>query len=85
MAVATLVMSVSASLLNYYVFLPLYQKVMGFPMDAIIEMGKMANKRIVDLKTLIAYGILPFNLLKGFVISAITFLIYKKISPLFKA
>lgn len=85
MAVATLVMSVSASLLNYYVFLPLYQKVMGFPMDAIIGMGKMANKRIVDLKTLIAYGILPFNLLKGFVISAITFLIYKKISPLFKA
>ncbi|MGB9780565.1 ECF transporter S component [Caldanaerobacter sp.] len=85
MAVATVVMSISASFLNYYVFLPLYQKVMGFPMEAIIGMGKMANKKIVDLKTLIAYGIFPFNLLKGFVISIITFLIYKKISPLFKA
>ena len=84
MAIATVVMAVTASLLNYYVFLPLYQRVMGWPMDAIINMGKAANKNIVDVKTLISYGIFPFNILKGIVVSVITFLVYKKLSPFFK-
>ncbi|ADD01837.1 membrane protein-like protein [Thermoanaerobacter italicus Ab9] len=84
MAIATVVMAVTASLLNYYVFLPLYQRVMGWPMDAIINMSKTANKNIVDVKTLISYGIFPFNILKGIVVSVITFLVYKKLSPFFK-
>ncbi|AIS51731.1 riboflavin transporter RibU [Thermoanaerobacter kivui] len=84
MTIATLVMAFSASLLNYYVFLPLYQKVMGWPMDAIVNMGRTANKNIVDVKTLISYGIFPFNVLKGIMLSVITLLVYKKISPLLK-
>jgi len=72
MAIATVVMAFTASLLNYYVFLPLYQKVMGWPMDAIIGMSKAANKNIVDVRTLIAYGIFPFNVLKGIMLSLIT-------------
>lgn len=84
MAIATVVMAFTASLLNYYVFLPLYQKVMGWPMNAIISMSSAANKSIVDIKTLIAYGIFPFNILKGVVISLITLIIYKKISPILK-
>jgi riboflavin transporter FmnP len=84
MAIATVVMAFTASLLNYYVFLPLYQKVMGWPMDAIIGMSKAANKNIVDVRTLIAYGIFPFNVLKGIMLSLITLLIYKKLSPVLK-
>lgn len=84
MVIATIVMAFTASLLNFYVFLPLYQKVMGWPMDAIIGMSKAANKNIVDVKTLIAYGIFPFNVVKGIVLSLITLLIYKKISPALK-
>jgi riboflavin transporter FmnP len=84
MVIATLVMAFSASLLNYYVFLPLYQKVMGWPMDAIINMSRAANKNIVDVRTLIAYGIFPFNVLKGIMLSLITLLIYKKLSPVLK-
>ncbi|KHO61051.1 membrane protein [Thermoanaerobacter sp. YS13] len=84
MAIATVVMAFTASLLNYYVFLPLYQKVMGWPMDAIINMSRAANKNIVDVKTLISYGIFPFNVLKGIVLSVITLLVYKKLSPFLK-
>lgn len=84
MVIATLVMAFSASLLNYYVFLPLYQKVMGWPMDAIINMSRAANKNIVDVKTLISYGIFPFNVLKGIVLSVITLLVYKKLSLFIK-
>jgi riboflavin transporter FmnP len=84
MAIATVVMAFTASLLNYYVFLPLYQKVMGWPMDAIINMSRAANKNIVNVKTLISYGIFPFNVLKGIVLSVITLLVYKKLSPFLK-
>ncbi|MGI1690272.1 ECF transporter S component [Thermoanaerobacter uzonensis] len=84
MGIATVVMAFTASLLNYYVFLPLYQKVMGWPMDAIINMSRAANKNIVDVKTLISYGIFPFNVLKGIVLSVITLLVYKKLSPFLK-
>lgn len=82
MLVGTIAMAFAGSILNYYVFLPLYQKIMGWPLSAIIGMGKAANSHIVDLKTLISYGIFPFNILKGLVLSLITFLIYKKLSPM---
>ncbi|WHE06665.1 ECF transporter S component [Thermoanaerobacterium thermosaccharolyticum] len=84
MIIGTVVMAIAGSVLNYYVFLPLYQKIMGWPLSAIVGMGKAVNSHIVDLRTLIAYGIFPFNILKGFVISIITFLIYKKLSPMLK-
>lgn len=84
MIIATLVMAFAGSLLNYYVFLPLYQKVMGWPINAIVGMGKAVNKHIVDVKTLISYGIFPFNIFKGLVLSVITLIIYKRISPILK-
>ena len=35
-----------------------------------------------DAKSLVLYAIMPFNLFKGIVITVITLLIYKKLSPL---
>ncbi|MGB9679641.1 MAG: ECF transporter S component [Thermoanaerobacteraceae bacterium] len=84
MIISVFVMAFSASLLNYYVFLPLYQKVMGWPMDAIVGMGRAVNGSIVDVKTLVAYGIFPFNILKGVMLATVTLLIYKKVSLLLK-
>lgn len=77
----TLSMTLSAAALNYWVLLPLYQKALHFPPEAIVNLGRAANPFIVDLKTFIVFAIVPFNLFKGIVISAITLLIYKKISP----
>ena len=45
-------------------------------------MGTAVNSNIVDLKTMMLYSIVPFNLLKGTMLTAITILIYKKVSPL---
>ena len=78
----TISMTTIAALLNYFITLPLYQKVLNLPMEAIVSMGTEANKAIVDMKTLIIYAFVPFNLLKSIIISVITLLIYKKISPL---
>lgn len=68
LAVGTVVMSIAAGLLNMFVFLPLYEKVLGFPMPA-------------NLNKYIGVTIIPFNLIKGFIASFITFAIYKKVSP----
>ncbi len=80
MAVATLMMSLAGILTNYYMIIPFYTKAMGWPLDTIIEMGTAANPRIVDLKTMIIYGVTPFNLIKGTVISVVVTLIYKKLT-----
>jgi riboflavin transporter FmnP len=79
--VGTVSMVISASLLNYFILLPLYQTVLHFPLEQIINLGTMANPRIVDLKSFIAMGIAPFNMIKGIVISIFTLMIYKKIFP----
>lgn len=67
---------------NYYITLPFYTKFM--PMDKIIEMSAAANGAIVDMKTLILYAFVPFNILKGTVVSIIAGLFYKKLSPILK-
>ena len=77
----TLVMAITASVTNYYIFLPLYEKYL-FPISAIIGMASKVNSAVVDLNTLIVFSILPFNLFKGVVISVITFLMYKRVSPI---
>lgn len=80
--VGTLSMTIIISILNYYVMIPFYSKAYGLPLDKIIAMGSAVNRYVVDLKSMIIYAVLPFNLLKGTVVSLITILIYKRLSPI---
>lgn len=82
MILGTISMALGMALANYYIFLPLYAKIFNMPLEAIVGMGSSVNSRVVDLKTLVVYSIIPFNVLKGVLIMAITLLIYKKVSPL---
>ncbi|OLS01854.1 ECF transporter S component [Tissierella creatinophila] len=79
LAIGVILMSIFASLSNYFVIFPLYSKIL--PLDQIIAMASKLNKYVVDYKTLILFAIVPFNLLKGTVVSIITLLIYKRVSP----
>ena len=81
LGVGTITMMFSASLLNYFILLPLYQAVLHFPLEQIISLGTVANPQIMDLKSFITMAIAPFNLIKGIVISLFTMIIYKKIFP----
>lgn len=81
MVVATIAMAVAGVLTNLYLIIPFYSKAMGMPLDTIISMGTSANAAIIDLKTLVIYGVTPFNLLKGATISLVVSMIYKKVSP----
>ena len=76
-----ILMTIVATLSNYFVVFPIYSKV-GIPLDKIIELGSKVNKYVVDYKSLILYAVVPFNLLKGTAVSIVTLLIYKKVSPI---
>lgn len=84
MALGTVLMTVLGCLINAYVLLPLYSKLMELPIDALVGMGTKVNPAITSLNTLVIFAVAPFNLLKGVLVSVIVLLIYKKISPVFK-
>ena len=79
MAAGTAVLVALGSLVNYFILLPVYATVFGQPLEFFVQMGNALNPAIVDLKTLILYAVAPFNLLKGLLISALTFVIYRKL------
>ena len=84
LVVATFSMTIAASLLNYFVLIPLYQTVLHFPLDQMIALGTVANPHIIDLSSFIAMAIAPFNIIKGFIMSVFTMMIYKRLSPILR-
>lgn len=80
MIVGTLCLTIVGGVLNYFVLLPAYSYFMKIPLSVFTEMGSKVNSSITDIKTLVMFATVPFNLLKGIISSLITFLIYKKIA-----
>ncbi|MCD5415404.1 MAG: ECF transporter S component [Clostridiales bacterium] len=81
--IGTVTMTVAGALANMYILIPFYANIL--PIEVIINMGTIINSRITDMPSLVLYGITPFNIFKGVIISLVTMLIYKKISPLLKS
>jgi len=63
LAAATVVTALTMTILNYLVFIPLYAKFMNFELP----------------KTLVITAILPFNLLKGIILSSVFFLLFLRL------
>ena len=80
----TLVMTAAAALINAFIVIPFYSTAMNLPTEAIVSMIGNVIPAVDSLPRLIAFATTPFNLLKGIVLSAITFLLYKRLSPLLK-
>lgn len=80
MCLGTVSLVIVGSLLNYFILIPTYSKFFGMPLDSIIGMGTDVNSAIVDLKTLVAFAVAPFNLLKAVVTFIAAFLLYKRTS-----
>ena len=82
MLIGTLIMTVFGSAFNAVYLLPKFAALYGMPMEAIIGMGTKINPSITSVTTLVLFAVVPFNLLKGVVDSILTFLLYKRISPI---
>ena len=76
----TVSMTVLGVVVNALVMLPFYSKFM--PMDTIIGMGAKIVPAVNSVWTFCLFCVGPFNLFKGLVLSLITFLLYKRVSPL---
>ena len=73
---------IAGALMNTFVLLPMYSKLYNMPLDVIIGFGSEIFSGVKDLFTFVLYCVCPFNLIKGILVSIITLLIYKRVSPL---
>ena len=83
LAAGTLVMTVFGSAFNAIYLLPKFSALFGMPLDVIVGMGTKVNGAITSVPTLVLFAVVPFNLLKGVMVSFLTMLLYKRVfSPL---
>lgn len=82
MIVGTLAMILVSVLVNWKIMIPFYMTAFGMPMESIIGMAQKAMPFVDTEAELLLYVTAPFNLLKGIVLSGLTFLLYKRLSPL---
>jgi riboflavin transporter FmnP len=78
----TLVMSVFGTLFNAVYLLPTFAVMYGMPLDALIAMGTAINGNITGVYTFVAFCVAPLNLIKGTIVSILTFALYKPLSPI---
>ncbi len=83
--VGTVIMSISCIFTNFYIVYPLYYYVMGLTTEIIMDMYQSKLPTVQDLWQALAIFNLPLTLLKGALCTAITFLVYKHISPVLHA
>ncbi|MDR0852601.1 MAG: ECF transporter S component [Clostridiales Family XIII bacterium] len=78
----TVAMAVIAGLVNYFILIPMFNIFM--PIDEIIKSFGEFMPFIQTKLDVIIYNCVPFNLIKGALISLVTVLLYKRISPILK-
>ena len=82
MLVGSVLMTVAAVLINYFILIPAYQVLMNLPLHVIIGMGAAVLPFIDNTIKLVIFITAPFNILKSVVLSLVTYLLYKRVSPM---
>ena len=83
--IGTLRMTAFGSAFNAIYLLPKYAQMFGLPIQEFINMGHAINPAINSVETFVLFSVVPFNLLKGIIVSAVTILLYKRLGFLFKS
>lgn len=79
---ASVVMGITAAIMNYFVLLPMFE--MFMPIEQVIASFGEFIPFIKTKLDVVLFNAFPFNVLKGLVISLITMLSYKKLTPILK-
>ena len=87
LCVGTLVLTVFGTVFNAVYLLPTFAELYGTSLESLIAMGMKVNPLVKegDIISFVAACVAPMNLLKGTVVSVITLLIYKPVSPILKS
>lgn len=75
-------MGIMAAVTNYFILLPMFEQFM--PLEEIIAAFGEFIPFIRTKMDVVLYNAFPFNVIKGLVITAVTMLVYKKLSPVLK-
>ena len=84
--VGTIILTVFGSAFNAVYLLPAFSELYGMPLDTILAMGSKVNPLMTEgsMFSFIVCCVVPINLIKGTVVSVLTMLIYKPLSPILK-
>lgn len=84
--IGTFVLTVFGSAFNAIYLLPAFSKLYGMPLEQIIAMGSEVNPLMTEgsIVSFVVCCVAPMNLIKGTVVSVLTMLIYKPLSPIIK-
>ena len=81
---ASVIGAVAAIFVNLWITFPLYGKLYGITIDAIVGMMSGAIPAIKNGFTLMLFSIFPFNLIKHIATSILTWLLYKRTGKLLR-
>jgi len=76
LALGTLLMTVTLSLFNAWILLPAYAALYQMPLDQMV-----ASFGADSVWSLVLYGIVPFNLVKGAAMTVVAYPLYVKLAP----
>ena len=79
----TVVMAAVGSAFNAFYLIPKFSQLFGIPLEVIVGMGADINSRINSVGTLALFCVVPFNIVKGVVVSFLTLLLYKRVEKVF--
>lgn len=80
----TLSVSLAMVALNCYVILPIYARLMGFSLNAMIKAVHAVNPSVSDVPTFLLFSLFPFNLVKYGLTSLFVFLLYVRLRKHFE-
>ncbi len=80
--IASVIMGVVATVVNYFLLLPVFEAFM--PLDQLIASFGEFMPFIKTKLDVVLFNAFPFNLLKGIGISIVTMLLYKRLTPILK-
>ncbi len=76
----TVVTSIVATVVNYFVIFPIYQLRMGYSAEALVSLSANVNPYITSLGGIAIAAVLPFNVFKYIIISIMTGLLYRRLN-----
>ena len=84
MSVATVLVSIVCVFMNAFIAFPMYARLFGMSLDAIIAMGSAVNPLVSNIFTMMLFSVFPFNILKYGATSLVTFLVYKRVGKVLR-
>ncbi|MCR5268822.1 MAG: ECF transporter S component [Lachnospiraceae bacterium] len=82
MGAGIVLMTVFGTIFNAVYLLPTFAALFHMDLNEIVAMGTAVNGGIKDVTTFVCFCVAPFNLIKGVAVSVLTFLLYKRLSPM---